>query len=464
MLNWFDENKDWTPTVQLYWNLTGDEWDTTINRASFEAHFPDDADVSKSRARLYVGSYGSRDFVEVNGAGSKTSARGAIALAKGQSNGSVADLNPREGITLVLDLPIETIPKPSQAEQIWDLVLTNLGFGIPILSLLAMPALWFKFGRDPDGGPMVVQFEPPDHLSGSEAGTLLDEKVDLRDISAGVITLAVGGYLTIIPKETGLVFKKRGADLEMTDKPAGSELGLFEAKLHKLLKAAGPLVTDSDLRENVAPSINDLRTTLYSSLIRHGYYRTSPETSRVSWGCGGTLLMIGLGFLTARLNPVGAILPSIVGSVIGALIVWAFSSGMPRRTKAGSIAQQRVKGFEEFIRRARGNEIEWQVKKHPDMALFEEYLPHAIAFGLAKEWGEAFEGILHEAPSWYASPYGTPFRPIYFASDIVSIGDSVGAAATTPPRSSGSSGGNSGFSSGGGFSGGGMGGGGGGSW
>jgi uncharacterized membrane protein len=145
------------------------------------------------------------------------------------------------------------------------------------------------------------------------------------------------------------------------------------------------------------------------------------------------------------------------------VIVALFSKIMPRRTERGANAQRQVAGFEEFIRRARGKEFDWMSKKEPTASLFEEYLPHAIAFGLAAEWAGAFEGILHEMPSWYGAPYGTPFYPGYFGNDMVSISDSLGAAAATPPRSSGASGGSSGFG-GGGFSGGGFGGGGGGSW
>jgi uncharacterized membrane protein len=97
------------------------------------------------------------------------------------------------------------------------------------------------------------------------------------------------------------------------------------------------------------------------------------------------------------------------------------------------------------------------------MALFEELLPHAVAFGLTAQWAQAFQGVLHEMPTWYVSPYNTGFNPIYFSHDLNSINTNLASAAFTPPRSSGASGGGSGFS-GGGFSGGGFGGGGGGSW
>lgn len=70
-------------------------------------------------------------------------------------------------------------------------------------------------GEDPDGGPMVVQFDPPEGLSGAATGALMDERVDTRDISAGIFSLAVKGYLGIEPKEEGLFFKRRTAELHI---------------------------------------------------------------------------------------------------------------------------------------------------------------------------------------------------------------------------------------------------------
>ncbi len=53
-------------------------------------------------------------------------------------------------------------------------------------------------GRDYTGlGSVVVRYEPPEGLGPAEAGTLIDEKLDMRDISATIIDLAVRGYIKI---------------------------------------------------------------------------------------------------------------------------------------------------------------------------------------------------------------------------------------------------------------------------
>ena len=152
------------------------------------------------------------------------------------------------------------------------------------------------------------------------------------------------------------------------------------------------------------------------------------------------------------------------GGIIALVPVIIFARIMPRMTPKGAKVQKDLLGFQEFIRRARGQELEWMNKKHPDQLLFESYLPHAVAFGLTAQWAEAFKDVLTEPPNWYHTPAGVPFTYLGFGSDLDYMTERVGSAASSPPQRSGSgwSSSSSGFSSG--SSGGGFGGGGGGSW
>jgi uncharacterized membrane protein YgcG len=465
-MNWFGQDSSWKPYCELYWNLTGNEWQEDMEKVHFTLHFPAVASKSDLRARLFPGVYGSRGFQQLIGTqprqGDPATKTYMELAADHVEGGTTAPMRAGEGLTVVLDMPADTISKPTALQQAILILRPNLGLTIPLIALAGMFIVWSLYGKDPPKKPIAVQFEPPDGISGPEAGTLLDERVDMRDLAAGIISLAVKGYLTLTPAETGLVFKKRTATITLTGN-GKQELTPFETLLLKKLENCTQPIDESELRIHVAPHVAQLRGSLYDSMVDRGYYISNPNSVRLTWLIGGFIAIALLGFLFTVLNPTGDALPSIIGGVIGAAIVAAFSQLMPRRTMAGAEAQQKTAGFEEFIRRARGKELDWMSKKDPTASLFEEYLPHAIAFGLAAEWAAAFEGILHEMPRWYAAPYGTPFYPGYFASDMVSISNNLGNAAMVPPRSSGASGGSSGFG-GGGFSGGGFGGGGGGSW
>jgi hypothetical protein len=364
----------------------------------------------------------------------------------------------------VLALPDKTIDAPSKFEQFRLTVLPNLGFTIPLWIAAVMAIVWAMYGKDPAKRSIAVQFDPPDDISGPEAGTLIDERVDQRDLAAGIISLAVKGYLNIHPKDVGLAFKSRTADIEVVKSDAGSDLTEFEAKLLGYLAASGDsMVTAADLRTHVAPHLSSLQNLLYKAMVSRGYYKTAPDDARLFSSFLGLLGCAALGFLFFIVSPFHDTLPSIVGGIMGAIIVLAFGKIMPRRTDLGARACEKLRGFEEFMRRAKGQEMEWMTQQHPDQALFEKYLPHAIAFGLTAEWAAAFVGIVQQMPTWYVSPYGNQFTPIFFASDLGVVSSALSTAAATPPRSAGASGGSSGFG-GGGFSGGGFGGGGGGSW
>ena len=57
--------------------------------------------------------------------------------------------------------------------------------------------LWWTRGRDPRLRPIAAQYEPPDQLTPGEAGTLVDDSANMRDITASIVDLAVRGYMVI---------------------------------------------------------------------------------------------------------------------------------------------------------------------------------------------------------------------------------------------------------------------------
>ncbi len=68
---------------------------------------------------------------------------------------------------------------------------------IPIPVLLFAFAAWRRSGVDPRTRPIAVQYEPPRGMTAAEAGTLLDNSADMRDITATLVDLAVKGYVRI---------------------------------------------------------------------------------------------------------------------------------------------------------------------------------------------------------------------------------------------------------------------------
>ncbi|MFQ3669487.1 MAG: DUF2207 domain-containing protein, partial [Fimbriimonadaceae bacterium] len=388
MLNWFGQADGWDESVELYWNITGDQWDTAIRRTEFAIRFPEVPDASKIRARLFYGPLGSTRQQTVVGAaadsfGDETQA--TLSLSNRQLTGvRDAPMEAYEGLTVVLSLPADTVAKPTFWTNVRIWLLPNIGLVLPLAVLPVLLLAWYVFGRDPHGGAVVVQYDPPENLSPSECGAMVDERIDTRDISAGLVSLAVKGCIDIVPKTEGSLFKRQKADIVVKPKPSTAHLSLFELGLYGALGAPGKTLDESDLRSRVGTKIETLKADIFRELVHRGYYRTSPTTVIGAWGCATTIAIVLLGVFATFLTPAASPLPAVIGGIVALLAAGPLIRGMPRRTALGSKVRSRVLGFEEFIRRARGHEIDWVAKKHPDQALFEEYLPYAIAFGLAR--------------------------------------------------------------------------------
>ena len=124
-----------------------------------------------------------------------------------------------------------------------------------------------------------------------------------------------------------------------------------------------------------------------------------------------------------------------------------------RRTKLGYEAVNHLKGFKEFLSVTESERYKFHNAPQKSPEQFMEFLPYAIAFGVEKEWAEAFKDLTISSPDWYDGGT-TSFNAGAFSADMSSFSGSLASSG-----SSGSSG-----SAGGGSAGGGGGGGGGGSW
>ena len=213
----------------------------------------------------------------------------------------------------------------------------------------------------------------------------------------------------------------------------------------------GGEVEISDLRNKFYRELPGITKSLYSELVKGGYFPGDPEKVKgiYKW-IGIILLIVGFALFTNFLLKVSI--------ALSGLIILAWSGFMPKKTKQGALAKEELFGFREFIDRAEKDRIEALAKDDP--TLFDRVLPFALVFGLEDRWAEAFRDMYREPPSWYSSPgYMNSFTPRLFVADL---GRSLGVMNSTfasAPRKSGGSGLGGGGSSGGGF-----GGGGGGSW
>jgi hypothetical protein len=440
---------------EFYWNVTGDLWDIPIESASATVTLP--ADTSNIRVNPFTGVYRSRSQdADVNITSNLVEVR------------TREPLRLHEGLTIAVAFDKGFVHEPSAAQLAWLYLRSNWPFGLPILTFFFMSYLWWTRGRDPRHRPITTQYEPPDQLTPGEAGTLVDNSANMRDITATLVDLAVRGYILIeeIQKEQllGLMHHKDYKFMVQKDRSEWSKLKPHEQVLLNGLfdnGTVGESVTMTELENHFYQNLPSIRSRIFEALLARGYYTHRPDSVRAAYIGAGFVIGV-LGILAGSWLGVGlgmAPLTFILAGVLTGGIICAFGWFMPAHTQGGMRALEDVLGFEDFLVHVESDRFNRMIKT-PQM--FEKFLPFAMALGVEKNWSKAFQGILTQPPEWYrGASYSPSFYPTMFMNDLSYMSSRASSVMSSAPRSSGGSGfgdGGGGGSSGGGFGGGGGGG------
>ncbi|CAN5661170.1 DUF2207 domain-containing protein [soil metagenome] len=443
-LRFFDEHDE------LYWNVTGDAWDFPIQRTRAEVVLPDG--VTGVRSASFAGPAGS-------------SQPGTAAQQIGNALYFETDqpLGYRDGLTIVVGWNPGVVHRPTATQKAGALVAANSILLLPLIAFFAMLGLWRRFGRDPDAGSIYVRYEPPPDMTPAEAGTLIDDRPDLRDITATLVDLAVRGYAEINEQQSEQLFgliKTRDYEIVLLQAERWPALKPHERALLQALSvhAHNDRVLLSELQNEFYKHLPAIRKHLNRTLIDGGHYRRHPNHVRAMWIVIAIVTTFAVamagGALALRyhISPVA----SVIASALTFLVMAVFGLLMPRRTALGAQTHAWLRGFQEFLDRVEKDRLQ---RIDTTAATFEKYLPYAMAFGVEKNWARAFQDMATTPPSWYHGAQNGPFRTSMFVADLGRMTGAAGSAMSSAPRSSGSgSSGFSGGSSGGGFGGGGGGG------
>ena len=439
---------------ELYWNVTGDEWDVPIEQASARIVLPEG--TTGVRTLAYTGAYGARESeAEISTAGSLVEFRMRRVLSF------------HEGLTAVVGWDKGAVRAPTKIDETWLFLRSNWPLVLPLFIFAGMYWLWSTRGRDPQLRPIAAQYSPPEGLTPAEVGTLADNSADMRDITATIVDLAVRGYMKIEEKDEqhmmGLWSNKEYVFHLRKKRGEWSGLKEHEIELLDAMFETGTLdmVELSDLQNRFYTHLPRMRDRIFRALTNKGYYLHRPDNVKVGYLVGGAILgflvAIGGSALSAGLGM--APLPFVLAGILSGLIVVIFAFFMPARTIAGARAFEGVRGFEDFLTHVEADRFERMVKT-PEM--FEKFLPFAMALGVDRRWANAFKDIYTQPPDWYSGPgYGPRFYPNSFVSNLNQMATRTAVVMASAPRSSGGSGfggGGGGGSSGGGFGGGGGGG------
>lgn len=438
---------------EFYWNVTGNDWLVPIESASATLYFPSDA-TGQLRAQGFQGIYGSQDPARV-------SVDGAVITAE-----STGPLPARGGLTVDVYIPQGILHAPSGLAKFGRFVRSNPILTLPLWAFAVMFSLWWFKGRDPSAGLSVApMYEPPEGLRPAEAGTLVDDSVNPRDITSVLVDLAVRGYIKIVEApHKGLLFTSKDYEFQMVkDRNSWAELNDYErAMLSKIYEGGGTMTRLSELRNHFYAVMPIMKSEIVTALKAKGMYSTDPDSAHQFAVLGA--LAIAIPYVAAQVLHLAdftdSMGPLIGCGIIAVAIIIIFGRLLTATSMKGARTRVAVLGFEEFMNRVDSDRLK---RMPPDT--FEKYLPYAMALGVEHRWAKAFEGIIQNPPTWYQGDW-TTFNTFYFVNSLGAMSQQATTAFVSAPRSSSSSSGwsSGGFSSGGGFSGGGFGGGGGGAF
>ena len=440
-LGFFDEHDE------LYWQVTGFDWDFPIERASARVRFGFGPPPESVTVEAYTGPYGARGR-EYN---IRREADGGLYIE------STGPLSPVNGLTIVVGWPKGYVPAPGIPEKFGWLVADNrnllLALGGLLLLWICEFLVWRRHGRDPEAGPVITRYEPPAGYSPASLRYVNQMYYDDKVTSAAIVNLAVKGYLRINhqDKEHSLTKLEPG-----TGAPA---LAPGEQALYDAIFAGQRAITLSSENHEV---LGNARAAHRASLVadyKHRYFETNTWLSLPPLA-----IVIGTLIAAFMLGP-GPSLPVFVVALLMVVTLVFFAIVMKRPTVRGRRLLDELQGFRDYLEVAEKDEMNLRNPPEKTPALFEAYLPYALALGVDQAWAEKFAAVLAAV----RGPEGQGYQPGWYSGSwsAANLQQSTGrlsgalvsavAASVSPPGSSSGSGG-------GGFSGGGGGGGGGGGW
>lgn len=435
---------------ELYWNVTGNEWEVSIE--SVKVTVRSSEGQLQSTYACYVGKVGeNRTCTSVSSDGLTTTfLQESLALGEGLTVAHLVQLN-----------------TPPQILERYNIIFI---YGALLLlwclGLTAYVLKWKFTYRKTQA--IVAQYEPLPDFKPMFTGVLIDNRLDPRDITAGIVYLAQQGFISIKKTTKKVMFMFEADDYEVTLNKLllDSEEFATSKELLRLLfddisistigstVLLSKLKIDLSMMEQNRASFLKLQNATKEDLRSRGYFEQNQRLSKIMGILTLSLLVMIFLLVISVSKPVMQFALLIEALVVTLFLSLLLTSG--RRTEKGYEALNYLKGFKEFLSVTEKERYAFHNAPTLSPDVFMQYLPYAIAFGVEEQWSEVFKDIVIQNPGWYSGSDGVAsFNAAALTANLNMFSNSF--AGTTSARSSSGS-------FGGGFSGGGFGGGGGGSW
>ncbi len=450
---------------ELYWNAIFPDREVDVNRAEVTVLLPQAIAKEDICASLFIGDAGNKIL------------RQTQEVVNGQTVKFWGDnIRPGEYLSFAVGWPAGLIHRPFlYRNQIINWIVLVAALALPIFLFVRMYLVWRKKGRDPKiKKTIMAEYEPPEKLSPAIFGVLIDQEIQMKDITATIIDLAVRGYIKVIEKEKKFgFFKNKDYAFRRMEGKDIQGLREFEKKVIRGIFGGRDSVSAEEVGKDFYSRISGIKEAIYKEVEKTDYFKGNISKvrktySRQAWKIFilNVLLFIA-GFVYVFLFPQGArffvyFLILEASLVVSGIIIMVFAYYMPVMTQAGVEAKWKLLGFKEYLQKVEKVRMERETAD-----TFSKFLPYAVILGVEKEWAERFSELPYKEQGWYAAAHipsssgggvGGAAAPSFgtFSASVTSFASSISSSF------GGSSSGAGGVGGGGGGAGGGGGGGGGG--
>ena len=405
---------------ELYWNVTGNGWNFTIDKAKVRVLFPSNVNVQRDGISLYTGSQGSKQ--------NNTQAVGYLAYE------TTRPLYSYQGLTIAVPFDKGAITQPPLTQRLkeslsWVTWLSAILFvGLCVFFLIT----WLQVGKDPSY-LAIPRYTPPDGISPAFMYYLYNEQIDPKFLSCAILDMAMKGYIQIeqvkktFQTKTQLVLLKEPApDAPFEENQLRavlfplSKICVLDTGISTAIQALWKRFTEHFKEESKDFIVSNTKYLLTAMAIALLLGTLPPLLARAPefiflnlhfaafflvftlaarrlkmkfiFGFGLTLFYSAFWIGAAQRSDLSVMLCQLF-YILSMWGVTCYATLIRNVTPLGKVLFEQMAGFKNYIKTA---EVHRVAASDPQEAerIFCDYLPYAFAMGLSNQWMKKFTNVL----------------------------------------------------------------------